>query len=252
MQSRLRRIVELQKSYDPTGTPAMKERGDLIRHELPDEIRSLGPELRRVLGAYGDDADAQGKDNMGQNSRIPWVRWYSRSRSPSATQGWYVVYLFHADASGVSICLSHGSTNLEGSALVQKSDAEVAEFMNWASAVVGKEFAGDATVRRGITLGNFDLARAYERTAVFSKFYPAGRGMPDDEVLRTDLMRFVGLLAKLYRAQELGHEPGASPKVIHRVFERHSVPHGDVRDSLRWDCHRNWFGSTYTLVDRSI
>lgn len=192
----------------------MKERGLLIRNELPDELRRL-VDLREAFGTYGKDADAQGKDNMGQNSRIPWVRWYSKSRSPSATQGWYVVYLFHPDASGVSLCLSHGSTNLEGSALVQKSDAEVAVFMDWASGVVGKEFAGDASVRRGIKLGSFDLARAYERTTVFSKFYPAGRGVPDDEVIRADLTRFVALLAKLYRAQELGHEPGAtSPDLL--------------------------------------
>jgi hypothetical protein len=208
MRETLEQIVSLQAEYRAEATPAMQRRGLLVRRTLPDEIRALAPELQAVLGRYGNDAEAQGKDNMGQMARIPWVRWFSRSRSPSATQGWYVVYLFHPDASGVSLCLSHGSTHLDGSALVNRSDSEVAELMGWASGVVGSEFDGDRTVRRSISLGTFDLARAYERTTVFSKFYAAGR-VPPDASLSADLSRFMGPLAKLYRAQELGITPGA-------------------------------------------
>lgn len=209
MHDTLREIIALQEEYSATKTPAMERRGGLIRTTLPDEIRSIGPQLRAALGSYGDDADAQGKDNMGQMARIPWVRWFSRSRSPSATHGWYVVYLFHPDASGVSLCLSHGSTQIDGSAFVNRSDAEVAELMAWASSVVGGAFAGDATVRQGISLGGFDLARAYERTTVFSRFYPSG-AVPADAVLEADLLRFMVPLRKLYDAQERGLVPGAT------------------------------------------
>ena len=207
MRDTLQEIVDLQRDYSASATDPMRRRGVLVRQTLPGEIRAIGPQLRGPLGRYGEDADAQGKDNMGQNSRIPWVRWFSQSRSPSATQGWYVVYLFHPDASGVSLCLSHGSTVMEGSALVSRSDAEVAELMTWASGVVGREFAGDPGVRQGIALGAFDLARAYERTTVFSKFYAAGR-VPTAAQLEADLVRFMGPLAKLYQAQELGIAPG--------------------------------------------
>ena len=209
MRETLEEIVALQAQYSAKKTPAMERRGHLIRRTLPDELRAFGTELRAALGAYGEDADAKGKDNTGQMSRIPWVRWFSRSRSPSATQGWYVVYLFHPDASGVSLCLSHGSTRIEGSAFVNRSAAEVAELMTWAQRVVGGEFADDVAVKREITLGTFDLARAYEGTTVFSKLYPAG-SVPAESVLQADLLRFMGPLAKLYRAQELGIAPGAT------------------------------------------
>jgi hypothetical protein len=208
MRETLQEIVSLQTQYNAGNTPEMGRRGVLVRRTLPGEINQIAGQLRTALGAYGDDSDVQGKDNMGQMARIPWVRWFSKSRSPSATQGWYVVYLFHPDASGVSLCLSHGSTYMDGSAFVSRSDAEVTELMSWASAVVGSEFANDQSVRRGIALGTFDLARAYERTTVFSKFYATG-AIPSDETLTADLLRFMGPLAKLYRAQELGIAPGA-------------------------------------------
>src|SRR5262245_33203446 len=98
----------------------MERRGILIRRTLPEDLESQGLALRAALGKYGVDAKAEGKDNQGQMSRIPWVRWFSNSRSPSATSGWYVVYLFHPDASGVSLCLSHGSTQIVGTGFVNR------------------------------------------------------------------------------------------------------------------------------------
>jgi hypothetical protein len=226
MQETLQEIVALQVQYTAENTPAMQARGALIRRTLPEELRSLAPRLREAMGQYGADADAQGKDSMGQMARIPWVRWYSKSRSPSATSGWYVVYLFHPDASGVSLCLSHGSTQMEGNTFVNRGDAEVAELMDWAADVVGDEFVGDSTVRQGISLGKFDLAVGYERTTVFSKFYPSG-SIPTDDVLADDLQRFVEPLAKLYRAKERGVEPGSlSPELIalREEVERFTAP----------------------------
>jgi hypothetical protein len=124
------------------------------------------------------------------------------------------VYLFHPDASGVSLCLSHGSTQIEGSAYVNRSDEEVAELMSWAAGVVGREFANDDSVRQGISLGSFDLAEGYERTTVFSKFYPR-HSVPQDADLRADLVSFMRPLAKLYAAQESGAQPGApSPDLV--------------------------------------
>jgi hypothetical protein len=86
--------------------------------------------------------------------------------------------------------------------------------MNWASAVVGHAFDDDASVRPGIVLGTFNLAVAYQRTTVFSKFYPTGRIPPDAE-LEADLIRFMRPLAQLYRAKERGIEPGTpSPDLL--------------------------------------
>ncbi|WP_189406812.1 DUF3578 domain-containing protein [Mesorhizobium sp. M1A.F.Ca.ET.072.01.1.1] len=208
MKEILQEVVTLQARYSASKTPDMERRGILIRRTLPAELSSRGAALTAALGKYGTDARSEGKDNQGQMSRIPWVRWFSESRSPSATSGWYVVYLFHPDGSGVSLCLSHGSTQIVGTGFVNRSDAEVAELMSWAASVLGAEFESDPGVRLGIDLGTFDLARGYERTTVASKFYPNER-IPTEDVLFSDLVRFMGPLAKLYEAQESGVVPGS-------------------------------------------
>jgi len=214
MRDVLQEIVTLQKVYSAKNTQAMQRRGVLIRHSLRDEFRRLGPPLRAAMGPYGDDADAKGRDNTGQMSRIPWARWFSKSRSPSATNGWYVVYLFHPDGSGVSLYLSHGSTRIDGKAFINRSEAEAAELMDWASDIIQGDFAGDGAVRTGVVLGTFDLAVGYQRTTVFSKFYPDS-DIPAEADLEADLLRFVRALAKLYRAQQRGQQPTpASPDLL--------------------------------------
>jgi len=208
MRETLQKIISLQRQYSSSNTPAMQQRGHLIRDVLPDELRILGSPLRTAMGRYGEDAEAEGSDGTGQKAWVPWVRWYSIARSPSAQVGWYVVYLFHPDASGVSLCLSHGSTQMVGNSYVQRSDAEVQGLMSWAWGVVGHSFDDNPSVRRGIKLGSKGLSEAYERTTVFSKFYPDG-DIPTDHDLTADLFRFMRPLSELYRGQERGQEPGS-------------------------------------------
>lgn len=209
MRELMEEVISLQREWSSDNTLAMQRRGQLVRTALPADLRRISPRLKIALGEFGEDADAEGRDGTGRKTRVPWVRWFSAGRSPSAQQGWYLVYLFHGDASGVSLCLSHGSTVLTNGAYVQRTDEEVGQLMSWAHGHVGSEFAGDAAVRRGIDLGGHSLEQAYERTTVFSKFYPAGR-IPDDATLEADLIRFCEPLRKLYRAQVLGLTPGST------------------------------------------
>jgi len=214
MREILQEIVSLQKQYSSSNTPAMQQRGHLIRDVLPHELRTFAAPLRAAMGSEGEDAEAEGSDGTGQKAWVPWARWHSTSRSPSAQVGWYVVYLFHPDASGVSLCLSHGSTQMIGNSYVQRSDAQVQGLMSWAWGVVGHSFDDDPSVRRGIKLGRRGLSEAYERTTVFSKFYP-NEAIPTDQDLTADLLRFMRPLAELYRAQVRGQEPGSpGPDVI--------------------------------------
>lgn len=207
MKDELDQVIALQRDFSAENTPAMQQRGALVRKAIPALLNEHSAQLRVALGDFGDDATAQGRDGTGRKTLVPWVRWYSPARSASAQHGWYIVYLFHPNAAGVSLCLSHGSTTLENGAYVEKGDDEVAALMAWAEGVVGGEFKDDPTVRRGIALGGGQLAKAYERTTVFSKFYPAGE-VPGESVLIADLLRFSEPLRKLYRAQDLGLTPG--------------------------------------------
>lgn len=207
MRAQFEEVIALQAQFSAENTAPMQRRGLLIRKDIPALLNAQSLPLREALGAFGEDATAQGRDGTGRKTMVPWVRWYSPMRSPSAQNGWYLVYLFHPDASGVSLCLSHGSTTLENGVYLQKSESQVIYLMQWADTFVAQEFEGDASVRQGIKLGGGQLAAAYERTTVFSKFYPAGF-VPNDDALLQDLVRFSEPLRKLYRAQDLGLTPG--------------------------------------------
>ena len=61
MRDALEEVISLQDQYSAENTPAMQRRGTLIRRALPQELRNFGPALREAMGAFGDDADAEGK-----------------------------------------------------------------------------------------------------------------------------------------------------------------------------------------------
>jgi hypothetical protein len=206
-------VIALQKAYSSKNTPEMSRRGLLIRNTIPAEIEKSGALLRKAMGISGADSEAEGGDGTGRKTLVPWARWYSLSRSSSAQRGWYVVYLFHPRGEGVSLCLSHGSTELKNGTYVERSREEVAKLMGWAADLLGSEFADYAGVGRGVTLGGGSLATAYERTTLFSKFYSAGT-VPNEEALRTDLLRFCTPLRKIYDAQDMGHMPGAPEPAV--------------------------------------
>ena len=194
-------------------TTAMQRRGVLVRQVLPAEIMVSRTELAEVLGIYGQDLTAAGSDAMTKKALVPWARYFSKHMSPTPTNGWYVVYLFHADAAGVSLCLSHGSTVFKSGSFQSRSPEQINELMTWALQVVGDEFSTDPNVRPGVVLGKSGLGAKYEKTTVFSKFYRTG-SVPDDVSLREDLVAFGRVLAKLYHEHDAGRAPGgAGPEV---------------------------------------
>ncbi len=87
MRDELLHVMALQREFNSRNTPAMQRRGRLIRDVLPDELRRLADHLRGALGPYGEDLRFQGRDGTGLKTIIPWLRFYSHSRSRSAQNG---------------------------------------------------------------------------------------------------------------------------------------------------------------------
>jgi hypothetical protein len=104
----IQEVLLWQTEYSSKVTDAMKRRGDLVKTELPNELRELLPELALRVGV--DDLRAPGGDGSGSRTEIPWTRVYSQSRSPSATAGWYLVFLFSAAGDRAYLSLNQGTT----------------------------------------------------------------------------------------------------------------------------------------------
>ena len=206
-------VLALQLEHSSLNTPAMVRRGQLIRDEIPAEIRNWRAASSNAALPFKGRLNVQGRDGTGLKTFVPWVRIHSPELSPSAQSGWYVVYLFLQDGSGVALCLSHGSTRFDGGDFKPRSAAEAAELMTWGRGLVGKA-AASIGMRVGVDLRSHEkLSRAYEATTAFSKFYDAN-ALPNDEALAADAAAAVALLGELYRALELGRAPATEPPEI--------------------------------------
>jgi MrcB-like, N-terminal domain len=131
MRDELLEVIGLQREYSSDNSVAMQRRGDLVRRLIPRELEAASPRLRSALGSHGDDLDFQGRDGTGRKTLIPWVRYFSTSRSPSAQKGWYCVYLFDAIGSGVYLELGHGSTTLVEGEYRPRPPEELARLVAW-------------------------------------------------------------------------------------------------------------------------
>jgi hypothetical protein len=114
----LQRVLELQPLHDSLLTPAMAERGLLVRKEIPAWLDSHAVALSQVIGV--DDFIAEGSNGAGRNARVPWARFASRVESPKPTEGFYVVYLFDAAGENFYLSLNQGTTDHLNGELVRK------------------------------------------------------------------------------------------------------------------------------------
>jgi hypothetical protein len=207
MRDLLREVLDLQPSWSNTNTPAMQRRGILIRQAIPRWLEGHIGALSSLLGPAGLDCEVEGRDGTGQKSEIPWVRVYSRSRSPSANEGWYCVYLFRSDGTGVYLCLGQASTRYQDGDFKPRSSEELARLVAWAKEALGASLTAQAGLAPEIKLHSRGrLGEAYERGTVCSKFYDAAN-LLDEYVLLEDLKSFIRLLRILYDADDLGRSP---------------------------------------------
>jgi len=122
----LRRICELQPRYSSDNTAEMKERGNLIRHTLADQIRDLSPRLKPALANFGDELGVDASDGIGRKTEAPWVRFCNLTMSPDARTGFYSVNHFTADGTAAFITVGCGATQWTNGELRPFSDEDLA------------------------------------------------------------------------------------------------------------------------------
>lgn len=203
MRNEFLEVVALQREYSSENTPAMQRRGQVIRRLIPRQLAAISDRLKSALGVHGEDLAFQGRDGTGRKTLIPWVRFFSRSRSPSAQRGWYCVYLFDAPGSGVYLELGHGSTNLIEGEYRPRPPEELARLMSWGRQILAPLIQSNPALGEPMILKGQDLGDAYERSAVLTRWYPADN-LPIDARLYDDAVEFASYLKQIYDAEVLG------------------------------------------------
>jgi len=207
IKKQIHEVLELQNQYSPKNTQAMKRRGILIRKEIAN---TLNGNLERFKSKYEiaiEDLWVQGKDGDGNKAEIPWVRLASKELSPSATKGWYVVFLFSAKGSNCYLSLGHASTTYDGDSMerrYQKALApEVAErLMRWGREKLNLSDVKNPRLKFSRNLeAKGNLAEAYDRTSLCGFEYRK-ESIPADEQIISDVEFLLGLLSRIYQMQE--------------------------------------------------
>lgn len=225
----------LQPMYASIATEEMKARGEIIRKILPTLLMTALEEDSIKRPASIDDLNVEGKDGVGRKAEIPWVRLYSKSLSPSATTGWYIVYLFDAKGRYVYLSLNQGSTTLVKDSFVTRPEAEIKARVNWArKALKGNGALTDSYLESiNLRAERTHLGPAYEVSNIYSMIYDL-YAMPSEDSLKKDLSIFLDFLSILYEKENQDFNvPGNTAIEIQELIEISNVIAGKSRNARK-------------------
>ncbi|MEU1454092.1 MrcB family domain-containing protein [Streptomyces avermitilis] len=216
MEDLLSKVLDLQPSWTSTNTEEMQTRGVTIRQEIPSLLREHGVALAGALGTAPDELGVEGRDGTGLKTEVPWVRVFGREQSPSATGGWYVVYLFGASGERVYLSLNQGTTIWTGGDFKARKAEDLRARVGWARPLLAEAMATRQDLHETIQLdARTPLGRGYGPGNVVAIAYERD-SVPGQEVLLADLLFMTGLLRTLYKEERLAsHIPGdPAPEVL--------------------------------------
>ena len=163
-------------------------------HTLAQFIRRDAEEsVQQALGELGAGLLIEGSPGQGNWAAVPWISVFDPAITTSATRGYYVVYLFHANEPVVHLSLNQGTTAVreEFAGKAREVLADRAEFMRKRVAEYGAllpvktiELGSNARLPGDYAAGH-SLGTSYSLNA-----------LPHEATLRTDLQNVV----RAYRA----------------------------------------------------
>jgi 5-methylcytosine-specific restriction protein A len=163
-------------------------------HPLAQFIRGEAEETVAVaLGELGAGLVVEGSPGQGNWAAVPWISVFDPAITTSATRGYYVVYLFHANDPEVHLSLNQGTT-----AVREEFGVRAREILKDRADLMRKRVADFATALpvHAIELGSMArLPGDYVAGHALGVSY-ALDSLPDEATLRADLQSIV----RAYRA----------------------------------------------------
>ncbi|MFC1954560.1 MrcB family domain-containing protein [Chloroflexota bacterium] len=86
---------------------------DFADNPLGNIVRRDAPVIFREKSSLSDAYIVTGSVGQGNWAEIPWICVFDKSISVSAQQGYYIVYLFKSDMSGIYLSLNMGWTQFK-------------------------------------------------------------------------------------------------------------------------------------------
>ena len=170
-----------------------------LTSDIADEIRGTFPKmiLAGLPSSYADYL-VKGSAGIGRKAQVPWFGIFDPRITNRAGRGYYLVYLFKTDMTGVYLSLNQAwepFSRQGGAAIGRENIQKMSERVR--SALERKGIVS-ADIRASIDLAlsgrNSDRPRGYEQGHIFGMYYPAD-SLPDEAHLVADLENMLKLYA---------------------------------------------------------
>lgn len=179
--------MNLQRSLRKVGKEYIKSTSEHFKdHEIATFIRSNLPEtLYSTSNVDTEKYKITGSPGKGRWATIPWVSIFNVDITTSATSGFYIVYLYRADMSGVYISFNQGWTYY-----MQKYGTKIGreKALTVASSVLSYlDHIPEQFDTKPIDLASeANLAKGYEATHILGRYYDFN-DLPTNDVFEQDL-----------------------------------------------------------------
>lgn len=156
---------------------------DKFRHEFPKIINEILPDKTRYK--------VTGSPGQGQWAECPWIAIFDTLITDSAQYGYYIVFLFKTDMSGVYLSLNQGVTEVVQN---YKRDAKNVLRLRAEDFRAKLDLATQDILE--IKLNAVGDAKLYEDGNIIARYYPSVN-LPSSEKLRADILYFLKLYEEL-------------------------------------------------------
>lgn len=180
----------ISKNYIQAKTETFKNHklGKILRNDLPNELYSklnLDKTNYKITGSIG----------QGNWAEIPWISIFIKDITTSATNGYYIVYLFKSDMSGFYLSLNQGWTYFKNKYGTKNGKQKIIEI----STILKEKLSPipDTFNKYDINLlASGDLGKGYELGHICGCYYDI-KNLPSDEKLIHDLNNLIHEYFKL-------------------------------------------------------
>ncbi|MER2079418.1 MrcB family domain-containing protein [Psychrobacillus psychrotolerans] len=156
----------------------------ILKSDVYDEA-GLDPKAYHVVGSVG----------QGQWAEIPWLSIFMRDITISATKGYYIVYLFNADGSGVYVSLNQGWTYFKD----KYGTKNGVDMIKRTAGIMRNKLHTIPSDMQLLSIdlkGRGPLAKGYESGHICGKYYDVN-DFPSSDKIVTDLLSLINVYIEI-------------------------------------------------------
>ncbi len=186
-------FVEVLQNYSTASKQDLtnNSHAHFIRNNIPSKIYS-------ALQLNCDQFKITASPGQGHWSEVPWIGIFDKDITDTATKGYYIVYLFRADMSGVYLSMNQGWTFIKSQFGVKEGKVNIQKLTRAWQKILSStlnDFSFDQIDLRVIG-SKTRLPEGYEAGHICGKYYDAN-SLPDNQEIINDLRSMLSVYREL-------------------------------------------------------